>query len=408
MCGDMNIAPTDDDVFDPDAYIGQTHVTPPERAALAELQALGLHDVVRDRWPSERVFSYWDYRAGMFHQDLGMRIDLVLASEPVAGRVRAAWIDRQARKGKGPSDHAPVIVDLDEAPDGDIGPVVPPPSAPVVEARLGQAAAVALAARPRLLAARHTRAMDLGIAGRVALVGGATQGIGRACAEVLVAEGARVVVTAREDDRTAAVAAEIGAEAGFGWDTGDVDGAAALVDRVEERVGQVDIVVTNTGGPPAGADPLGFTESQWETAHRSLVLGPLALLRRVLPGMRERRWGRVVGIASTSVREPLPILMLSNAERSATLAAYKTLARDVAGDGVTINTLLTGQIATARIAELYGSMETAEAAAAETIPVGRMGRPEEMAWAAAFLCSDRAAYITGSALAVDGGVLRAI
>jgi exodeoxyribonuclease-3 len=130
VCGDMNIAPTDDDVFDPDAYAGQTHVTPPEREALAELQALGLHDVVRDRWPDERVFTYWDYRAGMFHQDLGMRIDLILASGPVAGRVRAAWVDRHARKGKGPSDHAPVIVDLDEAPDGDIGPVVPPPSAP--------------------------------------------------------------------------------------------------------------------------------------------------------------------------------------------------------------------------------------------------------------------------------------
>ncbi len=131
VCGDMNIAPTDDDVFDPGAYVGETHVTPPERAALAELQALGLRDVVRDRWPGERVFSYWDYRAGMFHQDLGMRIDLVLASAPVAERVQAAWIDRQARKGKGPSDHAPVMVDLDEAPDGDIGPVVPPPSAPV-------------------------------------------------------------------------------------------------------------------------------------------------------------------------------------------------------------------------------------------------------------------------------------
>jgi exodeoxyribonuclease-3 len=130
VCGDMNIAPTDEDVFDPDAYVGQTHVTPPERAALAELQALGLRDVVRDRWPAERVFTYWDYRAGMFHRDLGMRIDLVLASASVAGRVRAAWVDRQARKGTGPSDHAPVIVDLDQAPDGDIGPVVPPPSAP--------------------------------------------------------------------------------------------------------------------------------------------------------------------------------------------------------------------------------------------------------------------------------------
>ncbi len=132
VCGDMNIAPTDDDVFDPEAYVGETHVTAPEREALAELQALGLHDVVRDRWPDERVFSYWDYRAGMFHQDLGMRIDLILASGPVAARVKAAWIDRQARKGSKPSDHAPVMVDLDEAPDGDIGPVVPPPSAPKI------------------------------------------------------------------------------------------------------------------------------------------------------------------------------------------------------------------------------------------------------------------------------------
>jgi exodeoxyribonuclease-3 len=129
VCGDMNIAPADADVFDPAAYVGQTHVTPPERAALAALQELGLRDVVRDRWPNERVFTYWDYRAGMFHQDLGMRIDLILAGAPVAGRVRAAWVDRKARKGTGPSDHAPVIVDLDEAPDGDIGPVVPPPSA---------------------------------------------------------------------------------------------------------------------------------------------------------------------------------------------------------------------------------------------------------------------------------------
>jgi exodeoxyribonuclease III len=131
VLGDMNIAPTAEDVFDPEAYEGHTHVTPPEREALAQLEAAGLHDVVRERWPDERVFSYWDYRAGMFHQDLGMRIDLVLAGAPVAERVKAAWIDRQARKGKGPSDHAPVIVDLDEAPDGDIGPVVPPPSAPV-------------------------------------------------------------------------------------------------------------------------------------------------------------------------------------------------------------------------------------------------------------------------------------
>lgn len=133
LCGDMNIAPADEDVFDPEAYQGQTHVTGPEREALKGLLGLGLRDVVRERWPGKRVFTYWDYRAGMFHQDLGMRIDLVLATGPVADRVRAAWVDRKARKGSGPSDHAPVIVDLDEAPDGDIGPVVPPPSAPVVK-----------------------------------------------------------------------------------------------------------------------------------------------------------------------------------------------------------------------------------------------------------------------------------
>jgi exodeoxyribonuclease-3 len=126
VCGDMNVAPTDADVFDPAAYVGHTHVTPSERAAV---DALGLRDVVRERWPKEQVFSYWDYRAGMFHQNLGMRIDLILTSDPVADRVQAAWIDRAARKGTGPSDHAPVIVDLDTAPDGDIGPMVPPPSA---------------------------------------------------------------------------------------------------------------------------------------------------------------------------------------------------------------------------------------------------------------------------------------
>lgn len=135
VCGDMNIAPADADVFDPAAYVGQTHVTEPERAALAELKAVGLHDVVRERWPTNRVFTYWDYRAGMFHQDLGMRIDLILVGSPVADRVRAAWVDRQARKGTGPSDHAPVIVDIDEAPDGDIGPVVPPPSAPATRGK---------------------------------------------------------------------------------------------------------------------------------------------------------------------------------------------------------------------------------------------------------------------------------
>jgi 3-oxoacyl-[acyl-carrier protein] reductase len=248
--------------------------------------------------------------------------------------------------------------------------------------------------------------MDLGIEGRVALVGGASQGIGRAVAEALIAEGAQVVITARDQARTAAVADEIGAVAGYAWDSGDLDGAGALVALIREQVGDIDILVTNTGGPPTGSDPLAFSEAQWEQAHRTLVMAPIALVRSVVPGMRERRWGRIVGIASTSVREPIAVLMLSNAERSATLAAYKTLALELAGDGITVNTLLTGTIATERSVAMHGSMQAAEQAASELVPAGRIGRPEEMGWAAAFLCSERAGFITGSALAVDGGVLR--
>jgi 3-oxoacyl-[acyl-carrier protein] reductase len=250
--------------------------------------------------------------------------------------------------------------------------------------------------------------MDLGIAGRVALVGGSTRGIGRAIAQELVAEGARVALTARNAERTAQVAAEIGAAAGFGWDATDLDAAPGLIERVTAQLGPIEILVTNTGGPPSGEDPLGFSAEQWTAAHRALVESPMTLLRLVVPTMRERGWGRVVGIASTSVREPIPNLTLSNAERSAALAAYKTLARLVAADGVTINTLLTGQIATERLAELYGSLDAAQEVAARNVPAGRLGRPEEMAAAAVFLCSERAAYITGTALAVDGGMLRAI
>ncbi|GLZ54702.1 exodeoxyribonuclease III [Actinomycetospora sp. NBRC 106378] len=128
VAGDFNIAPADLDVYSVEVFAESTHVTPPERDALAAIEKTGLHDVIRDRWVDVPAFTYWDYRGGAFHQDRGMRIDLVLAGAPIAERRQAAWVDRQARKGTGPSDHAPVIVDLDTAPDGDIGPVVPPPS----------------------------------------------------------------------------------------------------------------------------------------------------------------------------------------------------------------------------------------------------------------------------------------
>ena len=249
--------------------------------------------------------------------------------------------------------------------------------------------------------------MDLGIDGRVALVTGASKGIGRAIAAELVAEGARVAISSRSRERIDATAAEIGAT-GFVHDTTDLDAVPALLESVERECGPIDILIANSGGPPMGVDPLGFTREQWETAYRELVLGSIALVERVLPGMRERGFGRVVSVASTSVREPIPYLMLSNTHRSALLAALKTLARHVAGDGVTINSVLPGRIATDRTADNAGSHEGAEQAARETVPAGRLGTVEEMAAAAAFLCSARASYVTGTAMLVDGGLTQSI
>lgn len=246
--------------------------------------------------------------------------------------------------------------------------------------------------------------MDLGLTGRVALVCGASAGLGRAIAAELVAEGATVAISSRSAERSGAAAEAIGAAGAFVWDSDDVDGAPGLLDAVAGRLGgPVELLVCNTGGPPTGEDPLGFGRDAWEAAYRSLVLAPMALVEAAVPGMRERRFGRVVNVASTAVREPLPQLMLSNSHRAAMVTAFKTIARDAAADGVTLNTLLPGSFATARILHLGGSMEDVRADAARTIPAGRLGEPEEFAAAAAFLCSPRAAYITGETIAVDGG-----
>jgi 3-oxoacyl-[acyl-carrier protein] reductase len=249
--------------------------------------------------------------------------------------------------------------------------------------------------------------MDLGIGGKVALVTGASKGLGRGIAAALVAEGATVAIASRSRERIGATADEIGAR-GYVYDSDDPDGAGTLVQEVVDTLGEIDILVTNTGGPPPDADPLGFSREQWEEAYRALVLSPMTLIEHVLPGMRERGWGRVLNVASTTVREPSSVLMLSNTHRSATVAAFKTIAREVARDGVTLNTLLPGMIATDRLAETVGSMEAAEEGARATIPAARLGRVEEFAAAAAFLCSERASYITGAALPVDGGRMQSI
>jgi 3-oxoacyl-[acyl-carrier protein] reductase len=247
--------------------------------------------------------------------------------------------------------------------------------------------------------------MDLGLDGRVALVTGGSRGIGRGIAEALAAEGAQVAVTSRTADAGAAVAGVIKGRA-YTFDSNDLGAVDGLVSAVERDLGPVDIYVANTGGPPVGADPLGFGDEEWEAAHRTLVVSPMALVRRVLPGMRERGWGRVVAVSSSAALEPIAGLQLSNANRPGLLNAFKHLARENASAGVTFNAVLPGRIATDRIADNAGGMERAEEAARAEVPAARLGTVEEIAAAAAFLASDRASYVTGQSLLVDGGLTR--
>jgi 3-oxoacyl-[acyl-carrier protein] reductase len=249
--------------------------------------------------------------------------------------------------------------------------------------------------------------MDLGLTGRVALVTGGSKGIGRAIAAALVAEGARVAIASRSPERVNAAASDIGAR-GYVFDSSDLDAVPELIARVEGDLGPIDIYVANTGGPPGGDDPLGFTREQWEAAHRSLVLSPMAFLERLLPAMAARGWGRVLAVGSSAVFEPIDTLQLSNAHRPGLVAAFKVLARRYASDGVTLNFIHPGRIATDRVIATSGSLEAAEENARRNVPAGRLGRPEELAAAAAFLCSEPASYITGTSLLVDGGAARGV
>ncbi len=246
--------------------------------------------------------------------------------------------------------------------------------------------------------------MDLGLDGKVALVTGGSKGIGRGIAEALVAEGAKVAITSRDQARADETASAIGAR-GYAFDSGDLDAIERLLDAVTDDLGPIDVYIANTGGPPAG-DPLEFTREQWAAAQRTLLVSPTEIIQRLLPGMRERGFGRVVAIGSMAVREPIDALQLSNAHRPGLVAAFKVLARQYAADGVTFNTVHPGQIATDRMIDTAGSLEEAKKRAKENIPAGRLGTVEELAAAAVFLASQPAGYITGTTLLVDGGLTR--
>jgi 3-oxoacyl-[acyl-carrier protein] reductase len=248
--------------------------------------------------------------------------------------------------------------------------------------------------------------MELGLEGRVALVMGASRGIGRGIAAALAREGATVAIASRSRERIEAAADEIEGEVSpFVADAADLDRLAALPGEVAATLGPVEILVANTGGPPLGG-ALDHELDEWERAYRSLVLAPRLLAGAVVPGMRERGWGRIVNVGSSATREPIPGLNLSNSHRMAAVGFLKTLSHEVAADGITVNTVATGRFATERLADASGSLAGAEAAAREEIPAGRLGRPEEYGDLVAFLCSERAAYITGVVIPIDGGLLR--
>jgi 3-oxoacyl-[acyl-carrier protein] reductase len=252
--------------------------------------------------------------------------------------------------------------------------------------------------------------VDLGLENRVALVMGASRGIGRGIAASLAREGARVAIASRSAERIETTAQELRGETGgevvgFAADTDDLDRLERLPAEVEERLGPVEVLVTNTGGPPPGG-ALDHPLEEWEAAYRSLVLAPRVLAEAALAGMRERGWGRIVNVGSTSTREPIPWLGLSNAHRMAAVGFFQTLAREVAADGVTVNTVATGRIATERLVELAGSMDVVEEQARQDVPAARLGTPEEYGDLVAFIASERAGYLTGTVIPIDGGLLR--
>ncbi len=262
--------------------------------------------------------------------------------------------------------------------------------------------------------------MKLGLDGRVALVAASSRGLGRAIAEELAAEGVRLAMCARGEADLRSAAEEIERSHGvevlaIPADLGDATEAGAVADAALERFARVDILVNNAGGPPAG----GFEDHEldaWRAAVRLNLESAIVLTRAVLPGMKERRWGRIVNVTSVSVKEPIDGLILSNSVRAAVTGFARTLANEVAPFGITVNNALPGYTRTDRLVELARSAsgqrgigpDEVEAEWTRAIPMGRLGRPAEFAALVAFLASERASYITGCSIPVDGGRTRGL
>jgi 3-oxoacyl-[acyl-carrier protein] reductase len=242
--------------------------------------------------------------------------------------------------------------------------------------------------------------VDLGLAGRRAAVAAASGGLGFGSAAALVAEGATVAICGRDVARIEAAAARLGPNAiPLVADVGTVEGATGFVEAARERLGGLDILVTNAGGPPPGRFAT-TSPADYPDAIALNLLSVVAMCHAAVPGMQAQRWGRVVAITSTSVRQPIADLILSNTARSGATAFLKTVAREVAGDGVTVNSVQPGLHATDRVRTLYGEDTSGLAAA---VPAGFIGDAGDFGRVVAFLCSDAARYVTGTHLPVDGG-----
>lgn len=250
--------------------------------------------------------------------------------------------------------------------------------------------------------------MDLGLANRVALVTGASSGLGKACALALAAEGARIAVAARRREALDAVAEEAHKRGSpearaFTVDLSDAASIDALVRDVNAAFGGVDVLIANGGGPkPGTVTQTSFADR--DAAYQTLLRSMLQLVDGTLPHMREQKWGRIVALTSTSVKQPIATLALSNMFRTALVSALKTLSGEVAREGVTVNAIATGRILTDRLSSLYGGAGEIEAAGRE-VPIGRVAQPEEFAPLVAFLCGEPARYITGQTIAIDGGLI---